>query len=117
VHAGNTIFNTDGGERVQRAPIDGSIIQYTGLKDKNGVKIFEGDIIKAKELIFKVCFGNYYVISVNNVGFYLEWKYKSKYSMLDNRFYSSAQRSKIELEVIGNIHENPELLEVSNERD
>ncbi len=73
--------------------------QYTGLTDKNGKKIFEGDIVKGNEeiftedIIFTVVFDEYcrYMI-VSSYGHYL------------------LARNHKDVEVIGNIHDNPELL-------
>ena len=76
--------------------------QYTGIKDKNGTKIFEGDIVKKnvngrelKGLVkYKDCaFG----VMINDDG-----------NGLFLCFFNDC-------EVIGNIYDNPELLEVDNE--
>ena len=65
--------------------------QYTGLTDKNGKKIFEGDIVKiSNDEIFEVKYedGGF------TAGLFLgDWDYGH-------------------VEVIGNIHDNPELMEV-----
>ena len=82
--------------------------QYTGLKDIHGVKIFEGDIIKQYE---KTQFGD----PVSDFGLI---KWDNKECML---FRTSTRIGKDRLvtsrdiyEVVGNIHDNPELLEVSD---
>ena len=75
------------------------LMQYTGLKDKNGVEIYEGDIIPNKT------HGNLIVeYDDNSAAFYL---WKDKQNLLGFPIHFSA---KSELEVIGNIYENPELL-------
>jgi len=61
-----------------------SLMQYTGLKDKNGKDAFESDIAKDRY----------------NQTFVIDWNY----TLL-------SQLEDIEFEVIGNIYENPELLE------
>lgn len=85
-----------------------NLMQYTGLKDKNGVEIYEGDILyftvfdhndhdtQYKGVVQWVAEGACYDIVINEEnGFELGWTH--------------AQDA--ELEVIGNIYEDPELLE------
>lgn len=70
-----------------------TIGQYTGLKDKNGKKIFEGDIVKSKYGVFKSkvewndSFCGFFPFCNNETGIFAD-----------------------ECEVIGNIYENKELL-------
>lgn len=76
------------------------IEQYTGLKDKNGTEIYEGDVVKVEGD------GEIYRVEWIRSGFGLEPRYNSpRYPILGN----VELRKKIK--VIGNIHENPELLE------
>ncbi|EAC3694202.1 TPA_asm: hypothetical protein GYT39_13490 [Listeria monocytogenes] len=80
------------------------LMQYTGLKDKNGKKIFEGDIvINSKGQI------GYIAFLIQEAGFVVVLK-NSDYSLghrNTNECYERATHHKI----IGNIHENPELME------
>lgn len=77
------------------------LMQSTGLKDKNGKEIFEGDILKS----------NKYITSV----FYERGAYCVKFCRTTNTTVTMNVISFIEkykTKVIGNIYENPELLEV-----
>ena len=80
--------------------------QYTGLKDKNGKRIFEGDIIQYYERQF--CGKD---TPVCDVVAYTEGGFAVKSYFLNNWLWDSVHGN-IQLrdvEVIGNIHDNPEL--------
>ena len=89
-----------------------TICQYTGLTDKNGKKIWEGDIIKYHfgEVYAPVKFGEYQSCfdstSTSHVGFYVDW-----YETHDLRKDLGYWIKLVDAEVVGNIFDNPELLE------
>ena len=73
--------------------------QYTGLTDKNEVKIFEGDIVRYGDTIHKVVFEHR-----NDTAYF-----GLVYSPFETLPFGHYQELK-QIEVIGNIHGNPELM-------
>lgn len=84
--------------------------QYTGLKDKNGVKIFEGDVVKHHIKNFEFT----YVVEWESRLTKFVGKYAGDPYYGEKWAYAELHKSLI-YEVIGNIHDNPELLEVQHE--
>ena len=99
------------GYYIEEKVIPETVEQYTGLTDKNGKKIFEGDIVSTK---YKLGRGGYYVFEVyyneNLCQFALTI---NSGSYTKNKQYDWLQLTSLKankVEVIGNIHDNPELL-------
>lgn len=85
------------------------LMQYTSLKDKNGVEIFDGDIVKSCRLVNGHIYE--YVGQVKFVDF--SWNIVDKKDTYDPFYnYTDGYPDEIwEIEVIGNIYQNSELLE------
>ena len=96
--------------RISYDVIPETIGQYTGLTDKNGKKIFEGDIVKIKDYS-NGCALNYEQPTSN---WLVKWDEKYARFIID---YMNLLPYKYfnESEIIGNIHDNPELLKGGNE--
>lgn len=90
--------------------------QYTGLKDKNGKLIFEGDVVKLTDtnnnIEWKayVVFGNPY--GEFNWGWNLMYIGEKTKVDTDILLWTEMEETGAYCEVIGNVYDNPELLEV-----
>lgn len=100
---------------IEWATVDTETVgQYTGLTDRNGNKIFEGDIIKFAKNIYQVIF------DVGSFALYdKDGDMISKIGGINDHCYPLMSlyieccwedRSAYDIEIIGNIHDNPELL-------
>ena len=116
---GNLIAVSTTGECLFYACDPKTLGQFTGLTDKNGKKIFEGDIvqysIEEDQAVFfgAVKFGEFNpdggALLNTNIGFYVELvdlEGKRTYMRKDIGYWVKFRG----IEVIGNIHDNPEFL-------
>jgi len=95
----NNLKKSHGNEVIEVDPE--TVCQYTGLTDRNGRKIFEGDIIDDIDYgIMKCIFLHGSFVWYKEDGFRIE-----------------CMRYVPKIEVIGNIFDNPELIEVDGERE
>ena len=79
---------------------DIEFMQYTGLKDKNGKEIYEGDIVTLHNSKYKVIFNSK----------------EARFVLRDDEFEMNipfTNNNNERMEIIGNVYENPELLGVS----
>lgn len=110
---------------------DIELMQSTGLKDKNGKEIFEGDILKFNDEWNEYCHEGYVDGSVEGVN-YVEvvkgeacfefgktrYPESSLFIYMEDEHLSFAELVKDKdfgFEIIDNVYENPELLEVTHE--
>lgn len=101
----DAIFEDDGVPHHENTDI---VVEFkTGLKDKNGEEIYEGDIVKLGEDIYEVLFDSYGQFCIENKK--LHWT-KDSFSFNSVDVWDS-KRDELLVKVVGNIHEDPELLE------
>ena len=116
------------GKCVSLGVIPETVGQYTGLTDKNGVRIFEGDIFKFDDEVWESsytsCGTEYDSFAVENYGVVGFDEDMARFDFIKYKFHENSVEADLhenhtidfsefvcELEVIGNIHDNPELLE------
>ena len=92
---------------------DFEIMQYTGLKDINGVEIYEGDIVKTRKIFIKPRHTDFTEgegkVIFSDCSFYI-LQVDSEEVIVGN-YSPHSENTVTQIEVIGNIYENPELLE------
>jgi hypothetical protein len=92
------VIADDGKNGIELMDEEAHLMEYTGLHDKNGREIYEGDVVK------------------NEYGKVMEVQYDPRSAAFGvGDYYFGTIGSGKTLEVIGNIFENPELLEAQHE--
>jgi len=82
---------------------DNEVMQFTGLKDKNGKEIYEGDIVKYE-------FSHPLHVVWLDAGWGVRWQ---DIGNTEEQFINTEDEEFQYIEIIGNIYENPELLKES----
>lgn len=93
---------------LQYSVIDRTVGQYVGLEDVHGNEIYEGDIVKNKGFYGKIVFDELY--QVFNLSMRLGG---NKVHQIPTSEWFSREFNGVCFEIVGNIHDNPELLQDS----
>lgn len=97
--------------------INADIMKYTGLKDENGTEIYEGDIVEVTRKHWNNCNKEYLEKTTKELGvieFFKDLQISLKVKEEDYNLYQPLLwilEDDSEIEVIGNIYKNSELLE------
>lgn len=95
--------NDNGGYWVQDILPD-TIGQYTGLKDANGAEIYEGDIVRRK-------YDNHlYVVIIHKNVYYASIEVRNGEVYGGFPLHPLVSQDRKSIEIVGNIHDNPELI-------
>lgn len=86
-----------------------TVCQYTGLTDKNGRKIFEGDIVG-----FEDCTSTESGYWEQYCSGEVKWSEEEAQFSVTNRLTAESYEVLQDCEIIGNIFDNPELIEIQN---
>lgn len=98
-------FMDEGHDYNERSNLISPLMQYTGLKDKNGKEIYEGDIVKINtrnednKRVYETA-----IVEFRAPHFVYDLSHHKKW-------YTWHEMQRDSEEIIGNIYENPELLE------
>lgn len=111
------IYNADGGYYRQYDVDPDTVGQFTGLRDKHGKKIYEGDVVRRKDSAYGMedtgvvkfdCLLGAFVLESENRGRTYRAVFKKGFSDNDGKCTIDGTYS---YELLGNIYDNPELLD------
>lgn len=92
-------------------------MQYSGLKDKNGVEIYEGDVVATDDYTVAM-FKHWEKKTEEKISLYEIRFFEGRYMLFDKSNWVAVLNHHVmskadQLTVVGNIYESPELLEVA----